>query len=175
VHRKVSRRTALAAAVLGVALCQGSAAGQTAGSAPDLLHYGRWQINNAETAKLNGRPSTRSDTFTWIYAPEKDGIRHTIYESYPAPQPSRSYFARLDGQPYPDPHGPGKGEVVRLWPVNKYTVVREMETYGKRTERVAWAISSDGKKLVNHTMAPDGTDRINVMVFDRMEGASATR
>src|SRR5688572_18181544 len=58
---------------------------QAPGQAPDLAHYGTWTINLAKTnAVNNGTASTRNATFTWIYQPEKDGIRHTIYETYPA-------------------------------------------------------------------------------------------
>jgi hypothetical protein len=191
-HTRI-QRVVLAAAVVGGALSSGWAFGQVPGKpfvhvpgqAPDLAHYGTWTINLLKTAAANGTLFTRGDTFTWIYQPEKDGIRHTIYETYPAPAPTRSYFARLDGQPYPDPHGAGRGlegcvgdcqEFVRLSAINRYTVTREVVTKGKWTERVVWSVSADGNTLANVNISPNDPTQVGVMVFDRKAGPpSATR
>lgn len=95
-------------------------------------------------------------------------------ETYPAPQPTRSSFARLDGKPYPDPHGKGRGlrgcegdcqEFVRLTPVNRYTVAREVVTKGQLTERVMWSVSTDGKTLANVNVAPEDPTQVSVMIF----------
>jgi hypothetical protein len=167
-----ARRIGHVAVILGFAL---SLESHVRGQAPELAHYGTWKINIEKTEAANKTPSTRAATFTWIYAPERDGIRHTVYVTYPKPAPDRSYFARLDGKEYPDPHGPGKGETVTLWPVNRFTVVREMKTNGKRTERVVWAVSADGKFLVNTTIDPDHPEKgVNVMVFDRQSDSGTT-
>lgn len=183
-----ARRFALVAAILASALASTSVSGQqpgkpwaqAPGQAPDLAHYGTWRINLAKTAALNGIVFARGDTFTWMYAPEKDGIRHTVYETYPAPQPTRSYFARLDGQPYPDPHGKGRGlrgcvgdcqEFVRLTPVNRYTVAREVMTKGQYTERVMWSVSTDGTTLASVNVMPEDPTQVTVMVFDRVGDA----
>ncbi len=183
-----ARRCALVAAIVAMALMSARVSGQqpgkpwaqAPGQAPDLAHYGTWRINLAKTAEINGTRFTRGDTFTWIYAPEKDGIRHTIYETYPAPQPTRSYFARVDGQPYPDPHGKGRGlrgcegdcqEFVRLTPVNRYTVAREVVTKGQFTERVMWSVSTDGKTLANVSVVPEDPTQVMAMIFDRVADA----
>ena len=182
-----ARRLALTAAVLGLVLMSGQAFSQTpgkpftqaAGQAPDLAHYGTWTINLLKTAAINGAVFTRGDTFTWTYEPEKDGIRHTIYVSYPAPNPTRSYFARLDGNPYPDPHGPGRGlggcegdcqEFVRLRAINRYTVAREVVTKGVWMERVMWSVSADGNTMASVNVNPNDPTRVTVMVFDRVAG-----
>jgi hypothetical protein len=186
-----ARRLVLVVAVLGVAFSRSHTFAQTAGSAakpaasaPDLAHFGMWRINLAKTAAANGVPFTRGDTFTWIYQPEGDGIRHTIYETYPAPAPTRSYFARLDGKPYPNPHGAGRGlegcvgdcqEFVRLLSINRYTVVREVVTKGKWTERVMWSVAEDGKTMVNVNVPPGDPIKVNRMVFDRVEMPAASR
>lgn len=176
-HKHVCR-FAFIVAILAVALSGVDVYGQSTGKAPDLAHYGTWTINLAKTAKANGQPFTRGDTFTWIYEPEGDGIRHTIFETYPAPQPTRSYFARLDGKPYPDPHGKGRGlegcvgdcqEFVRLQSINRYTVTREVMTKGKWTERVVWSMSADGKTLVNVNINPNDPAMVNLMIFDKNE------
>lgn len=185
------RRIALVVAILGIVLASGQVFGQVPGKefvqrpgqAPDLAHYGTWTINLQKTAAANGAVFTRGDTFTWIYAPEKDGIRHTIYETYPAPAPTRSYFARLDGKPYPDPHGKGRGlegcvgdcqEFVRLLAINRYTVTREVVTKGKWTERVVWSVAADGKTMASVNINPNDPTRVNVMVFDRVAGPATT-
>lgn len=169
-----TRRIGVVAVIVGFALLLERPA---LGQAPDLAHYGTWKINLKKTEAANKTPSTRADTFTWIYAPERDGIRHTVYTSYPKPAPDRSYFAKLDGKEYPDPHGPSveRPQTVTLWPVNRFTVVREVKTSGKRTERVVWAVSADGKVLVNASIDPDNPDRgVNVMVFDRQDSPGST-
>jgi hypothetical protein len=171
-----ARRIGLVAVILGFALFS---EGLLLGQAPDLAHYGTWRINLAKTEAANKTPSTRAATFTWIYAPEGDGIRHTIYTTYPKPAPDRSYFARLDGKEYGDPHGPSveRPQTVTLWPVNRFTIVREVKTSGQRTERVVWAVSADGKVLVNVSIDPDNPDKgVNVMIFDRQDSpGSASR
>jgi len=156
------------------------------GQPPDIAFYGTFTIDMPATvAARQGQPLALqtlnvSDSFTWIFTPERDGLRMAVYASYPAPQPDRSYFARLDGQPYPDPHGAGRGlgpcvgdcqEFVRLIPVNRYTVAREVVTKGQYTERVFWSVSTDGKTLANVSVVPEDPTQVTVMIFDRVADA----
>ena len=157
------------------------------GQPPDIAFYGTFTIDMPATvAARQGQPLALqtlnvSDSFTWIFTPERDGLRMAVYASYPAPQPDRSYFARLDGQPYPDPHGAGRGlgpcvgdcqEFVRLMALDRYTIARQVTTKGKWTERVMYALSADGGTLVVITASPaDPARATRMMIFRRRDGA----
>lgn len=121
-----------------------------------------------------------TDSFTWIFTPEKDGLRVAVYASYPAPQPNRSYFAKLDGQPYPDPHGPGRGlgpcvgdcqEFVRSLALDRFTIARQVTTKGKWTERVMYALSADGNTMAVITASPGDPASASRMIFRRRDAA----
>ena len=93
----------LAVLILAVVAWQPPMLGQE-GEAPDLAHYGAWRINMEKTGEAMGRPFTRQGPeFTWFLQPERDGLRFTVFETYPKPQPDRSYFATLDGTEWPGP------------------------------------------------------------------------
>ena len=195
-------------AVLAAALCANGASGQTAnqapnqtpkpargplefkppapGQPPDIAFYGTWTIDMPKTvAARGGKPlvlqtMTPSDSFTWTFVPEKDGMRVAVYRSCPAPAPDRSYFARLDGKAYPDPHGPGRGlgvtgvqclgdcqEFIRLVVLDRYTLAREVVTKGAWTERVLYSVSEDGNTLVIITSPPRDPANVNRMIFTR--------
>jgi hypothetical protein len=194
--RTGTRRPGIFVAILGLAFCGSPASGQgrgplqltpqAPGQPPDIAFYGVWTIDMPATvAARGGQPLNLqtlniTDTFTWIFTPEKDGFRMAVYASYPAPKESRSYFARLDGQPYPDPHGPGRGlggcvgdcqEFIRLVALDRYTIARQVTTKGKWTERVMYALSEDGNTLVVITPSPADPASAGRMIFRRREPA----
>lgn len=152
------QRTGVAVLFLMVVVWQPPVPGQE-GQAPDLAHYGAWQINHEKTAEASGgRPFTRGDTFTWFLQPERNGLRFTVFETYPKPQPDRSYFATLDGTEWPDPHGPGMNETVALWKTDRFAVYRLVREKGVPTQRTLYTVSPDGK-----------TFSANNMIFDRVD------
>ena len=151
------RWTGLAVLILGCSVWLPPVLGQEE-EAPDLAHYGAWQINLEKTAKASERPFTRGDTFTWFLQPERNGLRFTVFETYPKPQPDRSYFATLDGTEWPDPHGPGLNETVALWKTDRFAVYRMVRENGVPTQRTLYTVSPDGNTFTANTMVFDRVD-----------------
>lgn len=179
------RRVALMLIVVGlVSACAASVYAQRpTGSKVDMPKFdepadlanlpmlGRWKINIAKST-FNGSRAN-SDTFTWIFEVEGDRIRHSIYDVYPADKPNRSYAVKLNGTPTPDPHGPGLGETVSWWPINRSTMFREVIRNGVPSERVIYAVSPDGKSFTTTSWRPNGLDPKGIsslMYFDRVAG-----
>jgi len=136
----------------------------------DLPFYGRWRINVAKSTNNGSRAN--SDTFTWIFKPEGDMVRHDIYDVYPADKPSRSYAVRLNGSQSPDPHAVGIGETISWWPVNKSMMFREVRQNGAPTQRTLYSVSADGKVFTSQSWSPtkpNETGRSNLMYFDRQQ------
>ena len=156
--QRIIQWTGLAVLILGVVVWQPPVLGQE-GEAPDLAHYGAWRINMEKTEEAMGRPFTRQGPeFTWFLQPERDGLRFTVFEKYPQPQPDRSYFATLDGTEWPDPHGPGMNETVSLWKTDRFAVYRMVRENGVPTQRTLYTVSPDGN-----------TFSANDMIFDRVD------
>lgn len=170
---QMTSRVGLLVMVLAIVLSQRPAEGQ--GQAPDLAHYGWWRINLAMTMAATNQEFTRGDTFTWIFEPERDGIRFTVYETYPKPEPDRTFFARLDGVEIKQPHGPTRpDETAALWRPDRFVVFRMVRTKGKPTERSVYTIRPDGKQMVVVSINPDNPTRVGRMIFDRMEPPPGT-
>lgn len=141
----------------------------------NLPMLGTWRINIAKST-FNGSRAN-SDTFTWVFQVEGDRIRHSIYDVYPADKPSRSYAVKLTGTPVPDPHGPGVGETVSWWPINRSTIFREVIRNGAPSERVIYAVSADGKAFTTTSWSPanpNPTGLSNRMYFDRVGGPTGS-
>lgn len=141
-----------------------------------LPMIGKWKFNH-DKSTFNGSRAN-SDTFTWIFQTEKDGLRQSIYDVYPQDKPNRSYFIKPNGQEFPDPHGPGLDQTVSWWPINRNTMFREVKEHGKPIERVIYQVSADGKTFTAQTWSPNMPNprgQSNLMSFDRVEGATASR
>ena len=139
---------------------------------------GAWRMNfekSDPSLKAQGR---FKPTATTIYAAEKGGIRHSIFNSYPPAVnnyetvftlEARTYWAKLDGKGiYPNPQGPnGKGETAGLWLVDRNTVFRERWVGGAVDERTLYRVSPDGNMLVwtNFPATGDSTH----FVWDRIQ------
>jgi hypothetical protein len=168
---------ALAVIVMGAMLSLNALA---AGKGQDLAIIGTWRINLDKSNPAIRK--VRTGSFTWIYSIEGDSIRHTVYEDYPpkysglptnvAPH-DHTYLFKIDGKDYPNPEGPnGLGETIKLWRINRNVIYREVYTHGKPTERVVWAVSEDGKTMVNTRWVPDNPTGVASMVFDRVDDST---
>lgn len=118
-------------------------------------------VNNRNGKEVHPtRPSTR------IFAVEGDRYRMSVIDDG-GTAPARSYFARFDGKEYPDPHGPGRGEVAIHWELSPYMIVRLVKKNGKPTEWVTYAVSSDGNILTTTSWDPANPEYHNVSVYER--------
>jgi hypothetical protein len=142
--------------------------GQEAGSHDPAV--GTWKLNLAKSSSVGPdggvvrptRPATR------IVAVEGDGYRMTTFDDA-TPNAARSYFFRLDAKEYPDPHGPGKGEMATHWRLSPYVMVRLVKTNGTPTEWVTYAVSSDGSVLITTEWEPATPAKHMVQVYERQK------
>jgi hypothetical protein len=131
---------------------------------------GTWKLNLAASSSVGAdgavvrptRPATR------IVAVEGDGYRMTTFDDA-APNAARSYFFRLDAKEYPDPHGPGKGEMATHWRLSPYVMVRLVKTNGTPTEWVTYAVSSDGNVLTTTMWEPATPAKHMIQVYERQK------
>ena len=83
---------------------------------------------------------------------------------------ARAYFARFDGKEYPDPHGPGKGEIAIHWRLSPYLIVRlAVKRTEPPTEYATYAVSSDGNVLTTTSWDPATPEYHNVQVYERQK------
>jgi hypothetical protein len=160
----------LAAAVLALALASSTPKtfGQTANSSDPLL--GAWKLD-PEKSVMNrdgGAPVHPTRSVTRVIAVEGDGYRMNANAAGGA-APTGGYFARFDGKEYPDPHGPGTGEVAIHWRLNPYLMVRLVKTNGMPTEYATYAVSSDGNVLTTTSWEPATPEYHNVQVYERQK------
>ena len=140
--------------------------GQDADSKDPIV--GTWKLNLGKSNSVGPdgslvratRPATR------IVAAEGDGYRMTTFDDA-APNAARSYFFRPDGKEYPDPHGPGRGELANHWRPSPYVMVRLVKTNGKPTEWVTYAISSDCSVLTTTMWEPATPEKHMIQVYER--------
>jgi hypothetical protein len=131
---------------------------------------GTWKMNLAKSSSVGAdgalihptRPATR------IVAAEGDGYRMSTFDDA-NPAAARSYFFRSDGKEYPDPHGPGRGEVANHWRPSPYVMVRLVKTNGKPTEWVIYAVSSDGNELITTEWEPATPEKHMIQFYDRQK------
>jgi hypothetical protein len=139
---------------------------------PKLPLLGTWIFNAAKSSFNRGDHPGNSlnppKQAKWSFEIEKGGIRQKIYERPESAAPLVSSFYRFDGREYPDPHGPGKGEVVLPWLVNRYTQIRHVYTTEKTTEWSVYAVSADGNTLTV-TAWNDRAWARNFQVFDKQQ------
>jgi len=168
------RKRALGIGLIAVALLTAIAFetprifGQDADSKDPIV--GTWKMNLAKSSSIGAdgaivhptRPATR------IVAVEGDGYRMTTFDDA-NPAAARSYFFRSDGKEYPDPHGPGNGEVAIHWRLSPYLMVRLVKMNGMPTEYATYAISSDGNVLTTTSWEPATPEYHNVQVYERQK------
>jgi hypothetical protein len=131
---------------------------------------GTWKLNLAKSSSVGPdgalvrptRPATR------VVAVEGDGYRMATSDDA-NPAAARSYFFRSDGKEYPDPHGPGKGEMASHWRPSPYMMVRLVKTNGMPTEYATYAVSSDGNVLTTTSWEPATPEYHNVQVYERQK------
>lgn len=129
---------------------------------------GSWALNIAKStiSRVGVAPTHPARGSTRIFAVERDGYRVSVADDGSA-APARSYFFRCDGKEYPDPHGPGRGELATHWRLTPYVIVRLVKTNGKPTEWVAYAVSTDGNMLTTTEWAPEHPDYHTIQVWER--------
>ncbi|MBZ5660353.1 MAG: hypothetical protein LAO08_08080 [Acidobacteriia bacterium] len=141
---------------------------------------GTWRINLAKSSFGRNGPGTvtmhPSDTWTWIFAKEKDGLKFSNYPTYPSPKPARSFVLIADGKDYPCVEkmscfesGTSEGETLSFTRINPYFFIRVGKRNGEVKEFVSYAISSDGKVYTVTAWSPETPEYQNVFVFDRQE------
>jgi hypothetical protein len=131
---------------------------------------GTWKLNLAKSSSVGPdgalvrptRPATRTVTV------EGDGYRMATFDDA-NPAAARSYFFRSDGKEYPDPHGPGKGEVANHWRPSPYVMVRLVKTNGKPTEWVTYAVSADGNALITTMWEPATPEKHMIQFYERQK------
>jgi hypothetical protein len=107
----------------------------------------------------------------WVVAPERDGLIFKYYRGtiVDATELARTFFCTLDGKPYPDPNGPGRGEVGRFWRLHPLMIAREVRGKdGQLAEMVTLAISGDGKTLTVSSWLPETPNLHNMQVFNKV-------
>ena len=131
---------------------------------------GTWKLNLAKSNTFGSDgalvPATRPATR--LMAVEKDGYHMTTFDDA-TPNAARSYFFRTDGKDYPDPHGPGKGEMADHWRATPYVIVRLVKANGKPTEWNTYAVSSNGNELITTMWDPATPDKHMIQVYERQK------
>jgi hypothetical protein len=171
--RGTTRQFALVAVLITLPLLQGLGMGAQEDVKSKLPLLGAW-IFNPQKSSFNrgdhpGNSLNPPKQAKWTFEIENGGIRQKIYERPDSPAPLVSSFYKFDGKEYPDPHGPGRGEVVIPWLVNPYTQIRHVYTKEKTTEWSIYAVSADGKTLTVTAWNEPRPDARNIQVFDRQE------
>jgi hypothetical protein len=141
--------------------------GQDADSSDPMV--GTWKLNLAKSVNMPGPDGTSTHptrAATRVVSVEGDGFRMTNYDDA-TPNVTRSYFFKPDGKDYPDPRGPGRGEVGYHWRPNPFVMLRLVTTKGKPTEWVNYAVSADGNELITTMWAPETPDKHQIQVYDR--------
>jgi hypothetical protein len=168
-------RTRLSAvAVVGVVLAMAlswvtiRACAQEANSSDPIV--GAWKLDPEKSVmnRAGGDPVHPTRSVTRVIAIEGDGYRMNANAKGDA-APTGGYFARFDGKEYPDPHGPGHGEVAIHWRLSPYLMVRLVKMNGTPTEWATWAVSSDGNVLTTTSWEPATPEYHNVQVYERQK------
>lgn len=171
--REHSLRTSRAAVALLIALsclAPQSFARDTTSSDPVV---GTWKLDLAKSVmnRDGGAPVHPTRPATRVFAVEGDGYRMSVFDdgALGGTAAARVYFARFDGKEYPDPHGPGKGEIAIHWRLSPYLIVRLVKTNGTPTEYATYAVSSDGNVLTTTSWDPATPEYHNVQVYERQK------
>jgi hypothetical protein len=124
-------------------------------------------------SQFGGRPTgPLGGVGKWVISAERDGLRFQYYRgtSADATDLANTFFCTLDGKPYPDPNGPGRGEVGRYWRLHPLMIAREVRGKdGQPAEMVTLAISGDGKVLTVSRWLPATPNLFNMQVFNKVE------
>ena len=162
------RPTIIATAILSIVIIHAPRIlGQSASTKDPML--GTWRLNLAKSLNLPGPDGTSAHPTKGamrVISVEGDGFKMTTYDEGAADK-ARSYFFKPDGKDYPDPHGPGRGEVAYHWRPNPYVMLRLILTKGHPTEWVNYAVSADGNELITTMWTPEAPDKHMIQVYDR--------
>jgi hypothetical protein len=164
-----SSRLIFVAVVLTMALCLTlRTSAQDAASSDPVV--GTWKLDLAKSVmnRAGGAPAHPTRPATRIFAVEGDGYRMSVLDDG-AGGAARAYFARFDGKEYPDPHGPGKGEIAIHWRLSPYLIVRLVKMNGMPTEYATYAVSADGNVLTTTSWDPATPEYHNVQVYERQK------
>ncbi len=168
--RTGSFRIALVAVFLAVLLSWSTPRtfGQDANSGDPIV--GAWKLDLVKSVRnrAGGEPVHPTRQATRIFAVEGDGYRMSAFNDDAAAS-ARAYFARFDGKEYPDPHGPGRGEVAIHWRLSLYLIVRLVKMNGTPTEYATYAVSSDGNVLTTTSWDPATPEYHNIQVYERQK------
>jgi metallo-beta-lactamase class B len=140
---------------------------------------GTWTINPAksrmERAGPNAAQTQRSNTFTWVFSPEGQGLRMNIYADYPAPAPSTTLLVHPDGVQHPcemqksclSKPGDPKEQSFAFWQMDPNLLARSFQVRGESVEYNVYAVSTDRKTFVATSWNPETPQYQNVQVFDK--------
>lgn len=160
-------RAALAVLALVVAFACACVPTHAQDATPTDPFVGTWKLDLDKSVmnRAGGEPIHPKRQATRVISAEGDGYR--IATGGNGAGTAGGYFARFDGKEYPDPHGPGKGEVAIHFRLSPNVVVRLVKTNGKPTEWATWAVSSDGDVLTTTSWEPETPEYHNVQVYNR--------
>jgi hypothetical protein len=167
--RKNSSRVALVAIVLAVACMAVCAFGQDTAMTDPVVGTWKLDLDKSVMNRDGGAPIHPKKPATRVFAVEGDGYRMSVFDDGAGAASARAYFARFDGKEYPDPHGPGRGEVAIHWKLSPYLIVRLVKTNGKPTEYATYAVSADGNVLTTTSWDPATPEYHNVQVYERQK------
>ncbi len=164
---------------LGLVALNPAAIAQTKSTKVDLSAYaGTWKMNHEKTKMgrmgPNGKNIQRSATFTWIFTPEKDGLRMDVYNEYPQPEPTRTMTVITDAKPRPclsktclTTGGDPKLQTYAYWMMDSHMMARLFYTKGVPDEYSTYAVSKAGKTLTIVSWSPETPEYQNIQVFDK--------
>jgi hypothetical protein len=135
--------------------------------------HGTTEGQSEVQSQFGGRPTgPLGGVGKWVVTPERDGITFKYYRGSTSESTDlvRSFFCTLDGKPYSDPNGPGRGEMGRFWRLHPLMIAREVRGKdGQVTEMVTLALSTDGKVLTVSSWLPETPNLQNMQVFNKVE------
>ena len=133
--------------------------------------HGTPEGQNEMQAQFGGRPTgPLGGVGKWVIGSERDGLSFKYYKGTTADATElvRTFFCTLDGKPYPDPNGPGRGEVGRFWRLHPLMIAREVTGKdGQVTEMVTLALSTDGQVLTVSSWLPETPNLQNMQTFNK--------
>lgn len=140
---------------------------------------GRWQINLSKSSfnryGPNGKNPPRPANYTFVFAPEGQDLKLTYYNEYPQ-KPARSMTIVVDQKPHPctgdciaiGNTAPDTTEQTYTYTwVDSHMVTRVTYAKGKINEYLFYAVTPDGKTLMQVNWNPETPDWQNVYVFDK--------
>ena len=103
----------------------------------------------------------------WTFDKVQDGFTLSHWRNDEVPLPGSTFFGRLDGSDYPDPHGPGRNEMVAYWPIDATTWIRRVRTGGTTSEWVIYGFSPDWRTMSILSWDESTPWNFNTQVFNK--------